>query len=141
MDTQFQSYCLRWSADVARLSDEDARMAYFQEYLPELLLDGETVRGVIAHMTKGRPWPDLKKAELFSHEVLLYLDPSRRFSIRLYFHQARTHTAIHDHTSWGVSGTPVGRLSVIGYTCEGNPDEGPVQLHRKYQTFFRERSI
>ena len=62
-------------------------------------------------MARGRSWPDLRAAGLFAHEVLLYLDPGRRFSLRLYFHPAGEHTVIHDHTSWGVSGTPDGRYS------------------------------
>lgn len=133
MYARFERYCRQWSADVGAIPDEDQRMAYFQERLPQLLLDRETVQIILTCMAKGRTWPDLKYGGLFSREVLLYLDPSRRFSIRLYFHPPRTHTDIHDHTGWGVSGTPFGRLSVIGYNCEGDVDAGHVRLHPKYQ--------
>jgi hypothetical protein len=31
---------------------------------------------------------------------------------------------IHDHTSWGISGCPAGRLSVISYRLEGQAGNG-----------------
>lgn len=137
METQFDSYCRKWSADVSGITDDHQRMAYFQEHLPQLLLDRGTVRSVLNHMSCGRKWPDLRYGGLFSHEVLLYLDPSRRFSIRLYFHPPRTHTDIHDHTGWGVSGTPFGRLSVISYTCTGDIESGRVGIHRDEQRLLQ----
>jgi len=133
MNAQFERYCRKWSADVANISDDEKRMGYFQEHLPQLLLDRDTVRTVLALMTQGKKWPNLRYAGLFSHEVMLYLDPSRRFSIRLYFHSARSHTDVHDHTGWGVSGTPFGRLSVISYNCEGDIETGQVRLQREGQ--------
>lgn len=137
MHPQFETYCKRWSADVARIAEQESRMAYFQEHLPALLLDRQTVRAVLTQINQGKTWLNLKKANLFSHEVRLYLDPSRRFSIRLYFHPPHTHTDIHDHTSWGVSGTPYGRLSVIRYDCEGDMAKGQVQLQRKEQKILQ----
>ncbi|MEJ2153989.1 MAG: hypothetical protein P8X96_01495 [Desulfobacteraceae bacterium] len=137
MDAQFESYCRKWSADVSEIPDEQLRMAYFQKHLPQLLLDRETVQTILNHMIHGRKWPDLRYGGLFSHEVLLYLDPSRRFSIRLYFHPPHTHTAIHDHTGWGVSGSPFGRLSVISYTCTGGIESGRVGIHRQGQKILQ----
>jgi len=133
MDAQFGRYCRKWSADVEKIGDEEERMDYFKEHLPQLLLDRDTVHAVLARMTRGKKWPDLRYSGLFSHEVMLYLDASRRFSIRLYFHPPQTHTDVHDHTGWGVSGTPFGRLSVIGYNCAGDIDTGRVRLQRAYQ--------
>ncbi len=133
MDAQFERYCRKWSADVAKIKDDEKRMVYFQEHLPQLLLDRDAVHAILDHMKNGKRWPDLRHVGLFSHEVMLYLDPSRRFSIRLYFHPPNTHTDVHDHTGWGVSGTPFGRLSVIGYNCEGDIETGQVRIQREYQ--------
>jgi predicted metal-dependent enzyme (double-stranded beta helix superfamily) len=133
METQFHNYCRKWSDDIAQIGDEGERMAYFQRQLPELLLDRDTVRRVMMKTARGGRWPDLRRSGLFSHEVLLYLDPSRRFSIRLYFHPPQSHTDIHDHTSWGVSGTPFGRLSVINYTYKGDLRDEHVRLYRLHQ--------
>jgi predicted metal-dependent enzyme (double-stranded beta helix superfamily) len=60
----------------------------------------------------------LRDQGIFVHEVLLYLDPGRRFSLRLYLHPPGSHTDIHDHSSWGISGCPAGRLSVIRYKVD-----------------------
>ncbi len=133
MDAQFERYCRKWSADVAAISDDERRMAYFEKQLPQLLLDRDAVHAVLTHMVQGKRWPDVRYSGLFSHEVMLYLDPSRRFSIRLYFHPPQTHTDVHDHTGWGVSGTPFGRLSVIGYSCVGDIETGRVQIQREDQ--------
>jgi len=132
MDPQFKNYCSKRSSEVMQIKDENERMAYFQKQLPMLLLDRSTVRSIMASMAQGRPWPDLRQSGLFANEVLLYLDSGRRFSVRVYFHPPRLHTEIHDHTSWGVSGTPLGCLSVIGYTYQGDILQGQVDLQRKY---------
>lgn len=137
MDKQFRNYCRIWSSDVAQISDENERIAYFQKHLPELLIDHGTVRSILEHMARGKAWPDLRRSGLFSHEVLLYLDSGRRFSIRLYFHRPHAHTEIHDHTSWGVSGTPYGRLSVIHYTCKGTIQDGRAQIHQQHHHILR----
>lgn len=135
MDPQLQNYCSRWTTHVAAMDeqDQDARVSYFREQLPLLLLDHHVIRSVLKRMAQGRQWPDLRRPGIFNHEVLLYLDPSRRFSLRLYFHPPRTHTVIHDHTSWGISGTPFGKLSVISYTRNGKIKNGHARLYPKSQ--------
>ena len=130
MEPQFQRYCRKWSSDVALIADQASRMAYFTKELPLLLKDHNTIRAILGCMTQGRKWPDLRRSGLFSHEVLLYLDGGRRFSVRLYFHSPDAHTDIHDHTSWGISGTPFGRLSVIRYALKGEGQEEPVPLRK-----------
>lgn len=128
-----QAYCLRWSRQMDRMAKESDRVAYFQQQLPVLLLDHATVRPVLENMARGKPWPDLRESGLFANEVLLYLDPGRRFSLRIYFHPPREHTIIHDHTAWGVIGTPFGRLSVIGYSLDdrGRPGDARLGLTRR----------
>jgi predicted metal-dependent enzyme (double-stranded beta helix superfamily) len=137
MDSRFQGYCRKWSADVSKIADEKQRMLYFQEHLPQLLLDRAVALAVLNQMTHGGKWPNLRYGGLFSHEVLLYLDPSRRFSIRLYFHPPHTHTDIHDHTGWGVSGTPFGRLSVIRYAGEDDIENGRIRLQPGQQRILQ----
>lgn len=131
MDPQFRQYCRQWTSQVATLRDQEARASFFQKQLPMLLSDHRTVRSVLSHMAQGRRWPDIRRSGLFKHEVLLYLDPARRFSVRLYFHAPHAHTDIHDHTSWGVSGCPFGQLSVIRYSHNGKIENGKVQLHKE----------
>lgn len=130
MESGFERYCRKWSSEVALISDQKQRMEYFTQELPSLLKDNNTVRAVLGCMQKGRRWPDLRRSGLFRHEVLLYLDGSRRFSVRLYFHAPNAHTDTHDHTSWGISGTPFGRLSVIRYRRHGEKVNGQVELRK-----------
>ena len=121
MNAEVAQYCRRWSKAMDDIAEQD-RMAYFQEQLPSMLLDRAAVEPVLENIAKGRPWPDLRNPGLFLHEILLYLDPGRRFSLRLYLHPANDHTVIHDHTSWGISGCPAGRLSVILYRLDGRDE-------------------
>jgi predicted metal-dependent enzyme (double-stranded beta helix superfamily) len=124
MTPNLTHYCHSWSQAVAAINTQDERMAFFQHHFPELLLDRNTLVQVLEQMAHGGAWPDLRQARLFANEVLLYLDPGRRFSLRAYFHPPAWHTEIHDHTAWGVSGTPFGRLSVITYQRR---DEGKTE--------------
>lgn len=133
MDSQFRRFSRKWTSDVGTIKDQDRRASYFKEQLPHLLLDTRTVRSILQHMAQGRRWPDLRRSGLFKHEVLLYLDPARRFSVRIYFHPPRSYTDIHDHTSWGVSGSAFGKLSVISYAHNGKNKKGRVQLQKKDQ--------
>ncbi len=130
MNPEIASYCRKWSEAMDTITADQDRMAYFQEQLPTLLLDRPAVEPVLQNMVKGRPWPDLRDPGLFVHEILLYLDPGRRFSLRLYLHPANDHTAIHDHTSWGISGCPAGRLSVIPYLLDGEIVDDHASLTR-----------
>ena len=130
MEPRFERYCRKWSSDVAQVSDQEQRIAYFTKALPKLLKDSDILRAVLVCMQQGRKWPDSRRSGLFRHEVLLYLDESRRFSVRLYFHAPDAHPDIHDHTSWGISGTPFGRLSVIRYARRGEAQNGRVSLRK-----------
>jgi predicted metal-dependent enzyme (double-stranded beta helix superfamily) len=47
---------------------------------------------------------------LFDNEFILYRDPARLFSLRLYIFGAGERTCVHDHTSWGVSASAFGKL-------------------------------
>jgi predicted metal-dependent enzyme (double-stranded beta helix superfamily) len=115
--------CRRWSADMDRWPHDADRVDYFRDHLPGLLLDREAVAPVVERIVEGWPWPDSRYSGIFPNEMLVYLDPARRFSLRFYFHEARSWTPVHDHNSWGVSGTPAGRLGVIHYRRE---DDGSV---------------
>jgi predicted metal-dependent enzyme (double-stranded beta helix superfamily) len=131
MNPEIALYCHRWSKALDDITAEKDRMAYFQEQLPSLLLDRAAVEPVLENMANGRPWPDLRDPGLFIHEILLYLDPGRRYSLRLYLHPPNDHTVIHDHTSWGISGCPAGRLSGITYRLAEQTGNDRVVLARR----------
>jgi predicted metal-dependent enzyme (double-stranded beta helix superfamily) len=55
---------------------------------------------------------------MFDNELLLYIDPKRIFSIRLYLWGPGEYTPIHDHNAWGVIGPVTGKLQVTKYVRE-----------------------
>ena len=107
--------CRKWSAGMAALQKGPDRLNYMRDRLPELLLDRPMVDAVVERIAAGDPALRPSQGGLFENEMLLYLDPRRLFSIRIYFHEAGQYTPIHDHSAWGISGTPFGALGVIGY--------------------------
>ena len=133
---QVASYCRKWSRAMDRIKVDYDRMAYFKEHLPSLLLDRVCVELILRNMSKGRPWPDLRDPGLFVHEVLLYLDPGRRFSLRIDLHPPKAHSQIHDHTSWGISGCPFGRLSMIPYQLDRHTNDDRVSLTQSEQVIL-----
>lgn len=119
----FQRYCRQWSRDFRQLSSSEDRIEYTRKALPELLLDRSAWSSILGNITEGRPYPDIRGAAFFENEVLLYLDEARLFSIRIYFFEPGEYTMIHDHSAWGISGTPAGRLGVVKYRREDDGSE------------------
>jgi predicted metal-dependent enzyme (double-stranded beta helix superfamily) len=120
--------CRKWSAAAKLLGEPEDRMNYFRRELPSLLAERPLFARILADVVKGSDFPDLRQATLFENELVLYQDPARIFSLRLYFFKAEEHTSVHDHTSWGVSGSACGQLEIVRYRRE---DDGsnPEQAH------------
>jgi predicted metal-dependent enzyme (double-stranded beta helix superfamily) len=135
MDNVFQeevtAVCRKWAADVGAIDNRQDRLAYFQDELPALLSKRALFEGVLKGITNGKPYPDVRQETFFDNEVILYRDPARLFSLRLYIFGAGEHTSVHDHTSWGVSGSAFGQLEVVRYRREDdglNPDQAQLTL-------------
>lgn len=109
-------------------------MAFFQDELPSLLDNRSFFEGVLKDILSGKPFPDLRHETLFENEVILYRDPARLFSLYLYLFGPGEHTSVHDHSSWGVSGSAFGQLDVIRYRREddgSNPDQAQLALSER----------
>lgn len=118
--------CREWLAAVQPLGKPEDRMSYFRRELPSLLAERSLFGRILADVVRGSDFPDLRQATLFENELVLYQDPARIFSLRLYFFRAEEHTSVHDHTSWGVSGSAFGELEIVRYRREddgSNPDQ------------------
>jgi predicted metal-dependent enzyme (double-stranded beta helix superfamily) len=63
---------------------------------------------------------------MFESEIVLYRDPERMFSARLYLWGQGDYDPIHDHNSWGIIGTALGTLDVINYE---RVDDGSNEHH------------
>lgn len=114
-------FCRKWVAAVKPLGRPADRMNYFNRELPSLLEERSLLRDVLRGVIRGGDFPDLRQATLFENELVLYQDPARIFSLRLYVFGGREYTFVHDHSSWGVSGSAFGSLEVVRY---GRKDDG-----------------
>jgi len=112
---KFIQLCRDWSDQMAGLEDDAKRIAHMQTQLPKLLLGRSLVSCVLESIAKGTPGLNPGRCGIFENEILLYLDPRRIFSIRVYFHRPGEFTPIHDHSSWGIYGTPFGTLDIVHY--------------------------
>ena len=110
--------CRKWSTAARPLGSSEVRMNYFRRELPNLLAERSLLEAIFKSMVSGSDFPDLRQPTLFENELVLYQDPSRIFSLRLYFYGAGERTSVHDHTSWGVSGSAFGQLEVVRYRRE-----------------------
>jgi predicted metal-dependent enzyme (double-stranded beta helix superfamily) len=114
---------------VAAIGGRDGRIGFFQGELPALLSERGLFEGLLRGILKGEAYPDLRQETTFANELILYRDPGRMFSLRLYLFGPGEHTPVHDHTSWGVSGSAFGRLEIARYRREDDgADPGRVRL-------------
>jgi predicted metal-dependent enzyme (double-stranded beta helix superfamily) len=118
--------CNRWSEAVEGIAGNAARMKYFQNELSGFLRNQAVFEKLLRNMKNGSPYPDLRQAQMIDDEILLYLNPRRLFSLRMFLYGPGDYTPIHDHSSWGVSGAAVGELGVIRYVRE---DDGSVEAY------------
>jgi predicted metal-dependent enzyme (double-stranded beta helix superfamily) len=116
--------CQRWSDSIENISGDAARMDFFQNELPGFLGNQSLFQELLKNIIGGSPYPDLRQAQMIDDEILLYLNPKRLFSLRMFLYGPGDYTSIHDHNSWGVSGAVVGELGVIRYARQ---DDGTVE--------------
>ena len=116
--------CNRWSETVEGISGDAARMEFFQNELPDFLRKQTLFEKLLQNIKAGSPYPDLRQAQMIDDEILLYLNPKRLFSLRMFLYGPGEYTPIHDHSSWGVTGAAAGELGIIRYSRE---DDGSIE--------------
>ena len=120
--------CKHWSDVIENLSGDAARIEFFKNELPDFLRNRSVIEKLLTHIKNGDLYPDLRQAQMIDDEILLYLNPKRLFSLRMFLYAPADYTLIHDHNSWGVSGSALGQLGVIRYTRE---DDGSVEAYAR----------
>jgi predicted metal-dependent enzyme (double-stranded beta helix superfamily) len=131
MPAELVSICNRWRQAMEKLKAEKERIEYIQDELPELLHKRDIFVELLGNIAKGQPYPDTRRAQLFEDEILLYLNTKPLFSIRMFIYEPGAHTPIHDHNSWGVIGSALGKIGVIKYRREDDGSEqGYARLHK-----------
>ena len=76
--------CNGWSEAVEGLSGDAARMEFFQHKLPGFLRKQTVFTKLLKNIKAGSPYPDLRQAQMIDDEILLYLNPKRLFSLRMF---------------------------------------------------------
>ncbi len=112
------SLCSRWKKGLEGLSDKASCISYMKQELPDIMADRTLIRGILSNIVAGKDYPDIFYATMFDSEIILYRDPERLFSLRIYLWDAHEYDPIHDHNSWGVIGPALGDLEVINYKRE-----------------------
>jgi predicted metal-dependent enzyme (double-stranded beta helix superfamily) len=120
------SRCMHWSGEIASITDSSLRIAYFHSVLPDLLSDRELFRQILQGMADGAGYPDIEEPTMFPNEVILFRDPGREFSVRMYLWAQGEFDPVHDHNSWGVIGAVSGSIEVVGYHRQ---DDGSNDIH------------
>jgi predicted metal-dependent enzyme (double-stranded beta helix superfamily) len=131
---ELQGVCRTWAAAIKTIGDREGRIAFFEVELPALLAHRALFEGVLKGILSGSPYPDLRQETLFSNELILYSDPGRMFSLRLYIFGPGEHTFVHDHTAWGVLGSAFGKLEVVRYHRKddgSDPDQAQLALSKR----------
>jgi len=129
MDSSYQEklqiICRTWAAAVEGIKGTESRLAFFYKELSALALNREFFKSVLTSWLTGSAHSVLRQETMFDNELVLYRDPGRLFSLRLYIFGPGEHTIVHDHISWGVISSAFGPLEVIRYRREddgSNPD-------------------
>jgi predicted metal-dependent enzyme (double-stranded beta helix superfamily) len=129
LQEKLSGFCRHWSEAVSRKNDSLDRLAFFRTELPGLLAQRELFYGILEGIVRGGSYPDTRQATLFDNEFILYRDRGQRFSVWMYLYGPGEYTPVHDHNSWGVSGSALGELEVVRYRrADDGSDQGSARL-------------
>ena len=98
-----------------KIKDRDERIAFTRAEMPGLLLNRRLLKEILTDIVKGKRYPDIRQATMFSNEFILYINNRRLYSVRLYIYEPGQYTPVHDHNSWGVYGCVSRKVEVIRY--------------------------
>ena len=105
----------RWSREIGHREDAGRHREFFLQELPNVLKDKAVFRPLLQAISDESEYPDVRSATMFTGEIVLYRDPKKLFSVRLYLWGPHEYDPVHDHNSWGVIGTALGTLDVTSY--------------------------
>ena len=115
---ELQQLFNRWSESLQNIKAIEKRIHYIGQEMPALLLSHRLFCTIMDHIVKGRSYPDVRQATMFTNEFILFISDRRLFSVRLYIYEPGQYTPIHDHNSWGVYGCVHNSIEVIRYRRE-----------------------
>ena len=98
-----------------KIKGRNERIALMRTEMPALLLNHRLLKKIMTDIVKGKRYPDIRQATMFSNEFILYINNQRLYSVRLYIYEPGQYTPVHDHNSWGVYGCVSKEVEVIRY--------------------------
>jgi predicted metal-dependent enzyme (double-stranded beta helix superfamily) len=108
-------FCHRLSEMLSGMSDQKAMIDCVRNEFSGFLVQKEAFTDILRNIVEGAEYPGSRTATMFDNELLLYADPNRLYSLRLFLWSPNEYTQIHDHSSWGVIGPVSGEFEVIEY--------------------------
>ena len=113
-----------------KIRGRNERIAFVRAEMPALLLNRRLLKKIMTDIVKGKRYPDIRQATMFSNEFILYINNRRLYSVRLYIYEPGQYTPIHDHNSWGVYGCVSEKIEVIRYRRQDDETrQGYAELH------------
>ncbi len=112
---ELQAVFDRWTQSMQKTKDRNERIAFTRAEMPALLLNRRLLKEIMTDIVKGKRYPDIRQATMFSNEFILYINNRRLYSVRLYIYEPGQYTPVHDHNSWGVYGCISKKVEVIRY--------------------------
>jgi len=110
-----KDFCDACSQRLRGLKDYTDCIDLARNELPRLLLDRTLMTRLMKNIAAGTGYPDVRVPTMFDNELILYLEQTRLYSLRMYLWGPGEYTAPHDHNSWGVIGTVSAGFEVINY--------------------------
>jgi predicted metal-dependent enzyme (double-stranded beta helix superfamily) len=127
---ELQAVFDHWAQSIQKIKSHNERIAFTRAEMPALLLNRRLIIKILANIVKGKRYPDVRQATLFTNEFILYINNHRLFSARLYIYEPGQYTPIHDHNSWGVYGCVSEKIEVIRYRRQDDETrQGYAELH------------
>jgi predicted metal-dependent enzyme (double-stranded beta helix superfamily) len=112
---ELQAVFDRWTQSMQKIKGRNERIALMRTEMPALLLNHRLLKKIMTDIVKGKRYPDIRQATMFSNEFILYINNRRLYSVRLYIYEPGQYTPVHDHNSWGVYGCVSRKVEVIRY--------------------------
>jgi predicted metal-dependent enzyme (double-stranded beta helix superfamily) len=126
------AFCEECSRLLRGVTHNQASIDRIAPALSRLLHERDLFAALLRDVVEGREVVDLRRATMFDNELLLYADPSRLFSLRMYLYGPGDYTPVHDHNSWGVIGPVSGELEVTDYVrADDGSREGYARLEER----------
>ncbi|MBA4396962.1 MAG: hypothetical protein C0394_06220 [Syntrophus sp. (in: bacteria)] len=118
MPRKLLDFCENLAVGLSDRTEPEACIGFVIRHLPEFVSDIRLLKEILEGMVRGDDYLDLSYATMFDSEVILYRDPARLFSIRMFLWVQGEYDPIHDHNSWGVISPVQGNLEVVNYLRE-----------------------